>query len=185
MPKTDTLASSIVEASGSAVVIVRGQKGEPMRVIDADALLGRVRSEEIQAQAHGREFSTCFMSPGGTPSTEWWYVEDLIENAPTIEAERTSVSEWQKDFREYMGMLNIPRDDYNGIMEYINEVPSAQPEPRWIPCSEKLPTKPGRYLVTQKIPYGMRVTIAYFDWNEFLDEAVAWMSPPEPYKGEP
>ena len=58
-----------------------------MRAIDADALLKRVQDEEIQAQAHGREFSTCFMSPGGTPSTEWWYVEDLIENAPTIEPE--------------------------------------------------------------------------------------------------
>lgn len=58
-----------------------------MRLVDADALLERVGSEKIQAQAHGREFSTCFMSPGGTPSTEWWYVEDLIENAPTIEPE--------------------------------------------------------------------------------------------------
>lgn len=59
---------------------------------------------------------------------------------------------------------------------------SAQPEHQWISCSERLPTKPGRYLVTQKIPYGMRVTIAYFDWNEFWDEAVAWMPLPEPYK---
>ena len=59
-----------------------------MRLIDADALLERVGSEKIQAQAHGREFSTCFNSPGGTLSTEWWYVEDLIENAPTIEPER-------------------------------------------------------------------------------------------------
>ena len=58
-----------------------------MRAIDADALLKRVQQEEIQAQVHGREFSTCFLSPGGTPSTEWWYVEDLIENAPTIEPE--------------------------------------------------------------------------------------------------
>ena len=59
-----------------------------MRTIDGDALLKRVQQEEIQAQVHGREFSTCFLSQGGTPSTEWWYVEDLIENAPTIESER-------------------------------------------------------------------------------------------------
>jgi len=56
-----------------------------MREIDGDELLKRVQHEKIQAQVHGREFSTCFLSPGGTPSTEWWYVEDLIENAPTIE----------------------------------------------------------------------------------------------------
>ena len=66
-----------------------------MRAIDGDALLKRVQDEEIQAQAHGREFSTCFMSPGGTPSTEWWYVEDLIENAPTIEPERKK-GKWTK-----------------------------------------------------------------------------------------
>ena len=60
-----------------------------MRLIDADALLKRVQQEEIQALIHGREFSTCFMSPGGTPSTEWWFVEDLIENAPTIEERKT------------------------------------------------------------------------------------------------
>ena len=59
-----------------------------MRPIDADELLKRVQQEKIQAQVHGREFSTCFLSPGGTPSTEWWYVEDLIENTPTIEPER-------------------------------------------------------------------------------------------------
>lgn len=66
-----------------------------MRAIDADALLERVCSEKIQAQAHGREFSTCFMSTGGTPSTEWWFVEDLIENAHTIEPERKK-GEWTK-----------------------------------------------------------------------------------------
>lgn len=67
-----------------------------MRLIDGDALLKRVWSEKIQAQSHGREFSTCFMSPGGAASTEWWFVEDLIENAPTIEPERKK-GEWIED----------------------------------------------------------------------------------------
>ena len=64
-----------------------------MRLIDADALLKRVQQEEIQALIHDRELSTCFMSPGGTPSTEWWFIEDLIENASTIEPERET-GEW-------------------------------------------------------------------------------------------
>ena len=59
-----------------------------MRPIDADKLLQRIQHEELQMAIHGREFSTCFNSPGGTPSTEWWYVEDLIDDAPTIEPER-------------------------------------------------------------------------------------------------
>ena len=70
----------------------------------------------------------------------------------------------------------------NRIGTWINEVPSAQ---RWIPCSERLPTKPGRYLITQERHYGLYVTAVYFDGNEFFDEAVAWMPTPEPYKGEP
>ena len=50
-----------------------------------------------------------------------------IDWLPSAQPEQ-SIAEWQKDFREYINMLNIPRDDYKGIMEYINEVPSAQPE---------------------------------------------------------
>ena len=48
----------------------------------------------------------------------------VLEQQPSTQ----SIAEWQKDFREYINMLNIPRDDYKGIMEYINDVPSAQPE---------------------------------------------------------
>ena len=36
--------------------------------------------------------------------------------------------EWRNDFKEYVNTLDIPRDDHNGIIEYIDELPSAQPE---------------------------------------------------------
>ena len=39
-----------------------------------------------------------------------------------------TLSEWKADFKGYINALNMPKDDYNGIMEYIDEVPSAQPE---------------------------------------------------------
>ena len=32
------------------------------------------------------------------------------------------ISEWKKDFKEYINLLSMPRDDYNGIMEYIDEL---------------------------------------------------------------
>lgn len=38
-----------------------------------------------------------------------------------------AIDEWKNDFKGYVNALNIPRDDYNGIMEYIDELPSAQP----------------------------------------------------------
>ena len=44
-----------------------------------------------------------------------------------------SVMKWQVKFREYISGLNLPRDDYRAIMEYIDEVP-VQPET--IRCKE-------------------------------------------------
>lgn len=32
-----------------------------------------------------------------------------------------TIEEWAKDFKSYVNALDIPRDDYNGIMEYIDE----------------------------------------------------------------
>lgn len=39
-----------------------------------------------------------------------------------------AIDEWKNDFKGYINALDIPHDDYKGIMEYIDEVPSAQPE---------------------------------------------------------
>lgn len=54
-------------------------------------------------------------------------VLNVLKKMPSAEPKH-SIAEWQKDFREYINMLNIPRDDYNGIMEYINDLPSVEPE---------------------------------------------------------
>ena len=59
-----------------------------MRKIDADALIADCQLAQKQADRHGREFANAFYSGGGEISTEWWCVEDMIENAPTIEPER-------------------------------------------------------------------------------------------------
>lgn len=59
-----------------------------MRLIDADALMADCQLAQKQADRHGREFANAFYSGGGSISTEWWCVEDMIENAPTIEPER-------------------------------------------------------------------------------------------------
>lgn len=59
-----------------------------MRCIDADALIADCQLAQKQADRHGREFANAFYSGGGEVSTEWWCVEDMIENAPTIEPER-------------------------------------------------------------------------------------------------
>ena len=57
-----------------------------MRLIDADALIADCQLAQKQADRHGREFANAFYSGGGEISTEWWCVEDMIENAPTVDA---------------------------------------------------------------------------------------------------
>ena len=48
-----------------------------------------------------------------------------IERQGAIEPE--PISKWKKEFREYVDSLDIARDDWKGIVEYIDELPSAQP----------------------------------------------------------
>lgn len=32
-----------------------------------------------------------------------------------------TIEEWAKDFKSYVNALDMPRDDYKGIMEYIDD----------------------------------------------------------------
>ena len=90
---------------------------------------------------------------------------EAINALPPAQPEQ-SIAEWQKDFREYINMLNIPRDDYNGIMEYINDVPSVQPE---INCSEIPNTSD---VVSRKAVREMVATWSY-DMAEWEDVELA------------
>lgn len=54
---------------------------------------------------------------------------------------QAAIDEWKNDFRGYVNALDLPRDDYNGIMEYIDELPSVEVEPvkkgKWIHDNRK------------------------------------------------
>ena len=39
-----------------------------------------------------------------------------------------TIEEWAKDFKSYVNELDIPRDDYKGIMEYIDDAPALLKE---------------------------------------------------------
>ena len=100
-------------------------------------------------------------------------------------------------------LWHYPNECYRNLNEYefakglaelgLKSVPSAQPEQRWIPCSERLP-KPeskeqrrGFYLTTNG--YGSVGVTRYEFYNDFQKTGWqndiridAWMSLPEPYK---
>lgn len=63
-----------------------------------------------------------------------WQFKKLCE-LPDVEPEYKELQDWKTDFKGFIDdLLYIPRDDYRGIMEYIDEVPSAEPE-RFKPCT--------------------------------------------------
>ena len=80
----------------------------------------------------------------------------------------------------------------------IEEVPSAQPEPQWIPCSERLPKleEEGTSRMVLLCWTDGQVTVGAYAGNRtFVGQAwpkakgasvqvIAWMPLPEPWRGE-
>lgn len=77
----------------------------------------------------------------------------------------------------------------------LEALPSAERRGRWIPITDGLPEERGTYLVTVN-DGGIRVAIAqwwydvdnggewYFVYDDYyVEDIVAWMPLPEPYKG--
>jgi len=54
------------------------------RLIDADALMNEFEKAQRTMQQHGQEYSCSFLSSSQELSTEWYCVEDMLENAPTV-----------------------------------------------------------------------------------------------------
>lgn len=111
-----------------------------------------------------------------------------------------AIDTWRSDFKGYVDCLDLPRDDYNGIMEYIDEAPSAQSKQMWIPCSERLPEEKTYVLILADTIAGKMVKVSFiykdsagrncwstldeygknlFDW-----QPTHWMPLPESWKGD-
>lgn len=59
-------------------------------------------------------------------------------------------------------------------------------EMNWIPVSERLPEKKGRYVVTTDSKYNDTVEVTFYDpkhniWH-IASNVIAWMPMPEPYR---
>ena len=81
-------------------------------------------------------------------------------------------------------------------LHMIKQLPSAQPEPQWIPCSERLPNGQTEVIVSCCDDAGdSKYNYTSFGWmtrdgeywivdNEINYYVNAWMPLPEPWKGE-
>lgn len=113
-------------------------------------------------------------------------MDDLISRKAAIDALGEEPEVWEDVYTasdEYsIGLRNQWRFDKNAI----EALPSAQPEQRWIPVTERLPEKDGKYWVTNT--QGQAV-IYVFDSTGNSEEywgrcVIAWMPycRPEPYR---
>ena len=98
--------------------------------------------------------------------------------------------------REIMVLDSIARNEM--AIKALEQEPSSSENPnRWIPVSERLPEKNGKYLayIINKKDTNLQyiMTCEYYEgdlWNWFPDDdcasdnVVAWMPLPEPYKTE-
>lgn len=96
--------------------------------------------------------------------------------------------------KEIAKHLGVPAANWLKEAEkWMSGVPSAEPEQRWIPCSEKLPER-GVSVLLSHVGY---VSEDYLDiddgamyfWNSGIDldeelKNLAWLPLPEPWKGE-
>lgn len=77
-------------------------------------------------------------------------------------------------------------DEYNSrSVIAIKNLPSVQPEQRWIPVTERLPEKSGYYLATVDIGWKIVDVIYFNNGSGFLmaNTVKAWKPTPEPYYG--
>ena len=84
----------------------------------------------------------------------------------------------------------------HGLRLLESVIEKLPPEPRWIPCSERLPGKDGSFYVLCCDKYG-EIMIGYVfecddgetpysaeSEHEYMYDCVAWMPLPEPWKEE-
>ena len=149
-----------------------------------------------------------------TNDTPYWNermsAHDTISIQAAIDAiqkdRETSWKELDGEDDEYRSGCD---DGYAYSMKVISELPSAQPEHRWIPCSERMPNEYGEYMftwVTSYMPNKRFIGIAEYEVTDEWDaingrwngrwlfdsymkvypnvKVLAWMPLPKPWKGD-
>lgn len=113
-------------------------------------------------------------------------IDDLISRQAAIDAIYKQHIHG-KNLRKFVERLGHTDAFSAGILDAVSAVedlPSAQPETRWISCEKRIPTQEGEYLVCD---HNERVFIAKF-WTAFGEwgdnDIIAWQKAPEPYRKE-
>lgn len=117
-------------------------------------------------------------------------MKDLISRQAAIDAIVNTVSEIGLHDNSEVARYGATFRQHE-IIDIIEGMPSAQPEQRWIPCSERLPEHGGRYLISVLDGINRRTTVAPYlprckawamNGRMAYWKVIAWLPLPEPYK---
>ena len=159
-----------------------------MRLIDADALIPMMKYATTDSEIGVFPIKIGFND-----------IEKVINEQPTVNTAETDLISRQaaiEIIQSYYGQM--PNEVNHRIWKEINELPSARPEKRWIPCSERLPEKEGWYITTVESEktgkrriendlFAVDIALAHghtpnkFCKDGYRQRTVAWMPFPEPY----
>ena len=185
-----------------------------MRLIDADRLFEVIEKsmaenphkEKTQRAMHIHEHKYFLTLLTGFPTIQ---LEERTEKrTETHTCDSISRQAALQDDAECQMELKAYRDIRDGIKDEPTAEPPAQPEPHWIPCSERLPEYNESVLTWDGYVFCIEKRIPYIrdddgepiegDWwvgdeyDEYESEyypnlrdgaAIAWMPLPEPYRG--
>ena len=111
-------------------------------------------------------------------------MDDLISREDAIR--------WVKTECNPYGKPTLDFENGKKVIEHLEQMPSAQPEQRWIPCSERLPEVGQDILMSVGGMYTAEGCLREDgDWEQFRWDTIqrkdmvgAWMPLPEPYEAE-
>lgn len=98
---------------------------------------------------------------------------------------RQAVIRWVKTECNPYGKPTLDFESGKRVMKHLEQMPSAQPEQRWIPCSERLPEEGQNCLVCDKGSIGIDTYIGHgnpYNWKWYVRDYEAWMPLPKPCK---
>ena len=115
-------------------------------------------------------------------------VFDGIRNLPSAQPEPLT----EEEMRLLKKLRSFHSGSYAKLLDKL--VASAQPEPQWIPCSERLPsegenvllcdTRFGNVAIGKLIRYNTSCCWEVDHWDCDIEDWQAWMPLPEPWRGE-
>ena len=161
-----------------------------------------VSVENGELEAYSRDRKRLCDLPSAQPTLYGYSVEHLILIASVLQKENLPPERITEALTDIGRVVAIVRDEFvDNLRKAVEKLPSAQPEPQWIPVSERFPEENDYksciecldgavWYCTENVTIGL----GYYykstkEWSTTDDlktdgKVVAWKPLPEPYRAE-